>query len=195
MTGLLVGTWPFALVFWGVFLWAFVPEFFVVSGRREPASTPLDANSKRAIMIGQPVAVLSAFWIAANVPSGALPGRAWWFAAGIAAIVCGRLLRRHCFRMLGASFTGSVIVSPEQLVIERGAYRNVRHPSYTAGMILFLGIGLALANAISVAVLLAIVAMTYVYRVRVEERALAAVIGDPYRQYMRRTRRFIPFVV
>src|SRR5581483_7747204 len=171
----------FALVFWGVFLWAFVPEFFVVSGRREPASTPLDANSKRAIMIGQPVA--------------ALPARAWWFAAGIAAIVCGRLLRRHCFRMLGASFTGSVIVSPEQLVIERGAYRNVRHPSYTAGMILFLGIGLALANAISVAVLLAIVAMTYVYRVRVEERALAAVIGDPYRQYMRRTRRFIPFVV
>ena len=52
---------------------------------------------------------------------------------------------------------------------------------------------LALANWISVAVLLA-VSIVYGYRVGVEERALVTVVGDPYRRYMSRTRRFVPFL-
>jgi len=31
------------------------------------------------------------------------------------------------------------------------------------------------------------------YRVSVEERALLATIGDPYRRYMSRTKRFVSF--
>jgi protein-S-isoprenylcysteine O-methyltransferase Ste14 len=96
--------------------------------------------------------------------------------------------------MLGRSFTGAVIVRTDQTVVQRGAYRYVRHPSYTAGMIMFLGIGLAIGNWISIAVLIAAVVIVYGYRVAVEERALVAVIGDPYRTYMTRTKRFVPFV-
>ena len=191
---LLIYSWPYAVAFWSVFFWSFAPEFRVVSGRREPASTPHDANSKRFILVGQGAGVMSAFFIANGVRSAALPAPAWWLWCGIAVMVLGRLLRRHCFRMLGASFTGSVIVRPEQVVVERGAYRYVRHPSYTAGMLLFVGIGLSLANWISLLVLSTLPAMTYVYRVRVEERALLAVIGEPYRRYMARTTRFIPFL-
>jgi protein-S-isoprenylcysteine O-methyltransferase Ste14 len=33
-----------------------------------------------------------------------------------------------------------------------------------------------------------------VYRILVEEAALQAALGQPYRDYMRRTRRLIPFV-
>jgi protein-S-isoprenylcysteine O-methyltransferase Ste14 len=128
------------------------------------------------------------------IPSAALPHPARLFAAGVALMVVGRLLRRHCFRMLGKNFTGAVVVTPDQSVVERGAYRWVRHPSYTAGAILFLGVGLALANWISIAVLMTVVPIVYGYRVLVEERALAQVIGDPYRQYMLRTKRFVPFV-
>jgi protein-S-isoprenylcysteine O-methyltransferase Ste14 len=39
------------------------------------------------------------------------------------------------------------------------------------------------------------VTIAYGYRVSVEERALVAVLGDRYRAYMRRTKRFVPFVV
>jgi protein-S-isoprenylcysteine O-methyltransferase Ste14 len=191
---LLVYTWPYALVFWGVFLWAFAPEFRIVSRRREPSATPQDAHSKRIIAVGQGLAAFAAFTIAVRVPSAALTHRVWWFWAGLGAIVAGSLLRRHCWRMLGASFTGAVIVNPDQTVVDRGAYRYVRHPSYTAGAIMFLGIGLALANGISLAVLLGAVAIVYGYRVGVEERALVAVIGDPYRRYMTRTKRFVPFL-
>jgi protein-S-isoprenylcysteine O-methyltransferase Ste14 len=128
------------------------------------------------------------------VPSATLPHRVWWFWAGLVTIVGGSLLRRHCWRMLGASFTGAVIVRTDQAVVDRGAYRYVRHPSYTAGAILFLGIGLALGNWIGLLVLMAAVVGVYAYRVAVEERALAATIGEPYRLYMRRTKRFVPFV-
>ncbi len=96
--------------------------------------------------------------------------------------------------MLGSSFTGAVIVKADQAVVERGAYRYIRHPSYSAGAILFFGIGLALANWISLAVLLGGVSIVYGYRVGVEERALVAVLGDPYRRYMSRTKRFVPFL-
>ncbi|HWW82808.1 MAG TPA: isoprenylcysteine carboxylmethyltransferase family protein [Vicinamibacterales bacterium] len=190
----LVYTWPYALVFWGVFVWAFAPEARVVSAKADRASASQDANSKRLIMIGQGVAMLAAFTIAARVPSGVLPHRVWCFWIGVGALAGGSLLRRHCFRMLGSSFTGAVIVRPDQGVVERGAYRYVRHPSYSAGMVLFAGIGIALGNWISLAVLVAAVGSVYAYRVRIEERALATIIGEPYLRYMGRTKRFVPFL-
>jgi protein-S-isoprenylcysteine O-methyltransferase Ste14 len=135
-----------------------------------------------------------AFGIAARVRVAAVPHRIILFWLGVAAMIAGGLLRRHCRRMLGSSFTGAVVVKPEQTVVNRGAYRLVRHPSYTAGAILFVGIGLALGNWIGVVVLAIVVGLVYSYRVHVEERALVAVLGDPYRQYMTRTRRFVPFL-
>ena len=87
-----------------------------------------------------------------------------------------------------------MIVRTDRVVVDRGAYRYVRHPSYTAGTILFLGIGLALGNWISLLVLMPVVIAVYGYRIAVEERALAATIGEPYRLYMGRTTRFVPFV-
>ena len=191
---LVVYTWPYALVFWAVFFWAFAPEFRLISRQREPSTTPQDANSKRLIAVGQGLAAFAAFGIAATVPLATLAHPLSSFWVGVSAIIGGSLLRRHCRRMLGPSFTGAVIVKPDQTVVERGAYRYVRHPSYTAGAIMFMGIGLALANWISLAVLLGAVSVVYAYRVDVEERALVSVIGDPYRRYMNRTKRFVPLL-
>jgi protein-S-isoprenylcysteine O-methyltransferase Ste14 len=194
MPRLLVFAWPYALFFWAVFFWAFAPESRIISRGQELSSTSQDAHSKRLIAVGQGLAVFAAFLVAATVPATMLPHRLWLFWMGLGAIVGGSLLRRHCWRMLGSSFTGAVIVKQEQAVVDRGAYRYVRHPSYTAGAILLAGIGLALANWVSLAVIVTTVSIVYGYRVRVEERALVAVIGDPYRRYMSRTKRFVPFL-
>jgi protein-S-isoprenylcysteine O-methyltransferase Ste14 len=35
----------------------------------------------------------------------------------------------------------------------------------------------------------------YAYRIRVEERALATNLGPAYHDYMRRTKRLIPFLI
>jgi protein-S-isoprenylcysteine O-methyltransferase Ste14 len=191
---LLVLTWPYALIFWAIFAWAFLPEFRIVARRNEGWGTPQDANSKRVLMLGQTLGMAAAFAIAVTVPFGALPYPVTFFWVGVAALIAGSSLRRHCRRMLGSSFTGSVIVRPDHAVVERGAYRYVRHPSYTAAVIMFLGIGLAVGNWISLATLLVLVFIVFLYRVNVEERALVAVIGDPYREYMQRTKRFVPFL-
>ena len=194
MPPLVVFSWPYSLFFLAVMFWAFAPEFRIFSRQTEPSTSPQDAGSKRLIAAGQGLAMFAAFWIAASVPTARLPHRFSLFWAGLATIIAGSLLRRHCWRMLGASFTGTVIVRPDQMVVDRGAYHYVRHPSYTAGALLFLGIGLSLANWISLVVLMGAVSAVYGYRVSVEERALLATIGDSYGRYMNRTKRFIPFL-
>jgi protein-S-isoprenylcysteine O-methyltransferase Ste14 len=194
MPPLVVFSWPYGLLFLAVMFWAFTPEFRIFSRQTGPATSPQDAGSKLVIAVGQGLAMCAAFLIAASVPSAGLPHPFALFWAGLATIIGGSLLRRHCWRMLGASFTGAVIVRPDQAVVDRGAYHYVRHPSYTAGAILFLGIGLTLANWIGLVVLMGAVSVVYGYRVGVEERALVATVGDLYRHYMSRTKRFVPFV-
>jgi protein-S-isoprenylcysteine O-methyltransferase Ste14 len=187
-------SWPYGLFFLAVLYWAFAPEFRITARSTEPSMSPQDAGSKWLIAVGQGLAMLAAFLIAASVPSARLPHRFALFWVGLVAIIGGSLLRRHCWRMLGASFTGAVIVRPDQVVVDRGAYHYVRHPSYTAGAILFLGVGLALANWIGLIVLMGTLSVVYGYRVGIEERALLATLGDSYRRYLRRTKRFVPFL-
>lgn len=60
---------------------------------------------------------------------------------------------------------------------------------------MFTGIGLALGSWISVAILFLVHCCLCGIRVAVEEKALLATLGEPHREYMSRTKRFIPFVI
>jgi protein-S-isoprenylcysteine O-methyltransferase Ste14 len=182
--------WPYAVPFWIAFVWAFWPEFAVV---RKAKSSDVDRGSLQVIMIVNQLAMLLAFAMPWIFRRAAMPGVFFWI--GIALLIGGSLLRRHCFRVLGKFFTGSVQVQSDHAVVDQGAYRWVRHPSYTGGMMMFTGIGLALTNWVSFAVSALLPMIAYAYRVRVEERALAASIGEPYRAYMRTRKRFVPYVV
>lgn len=190
--------WPYALVFWAVYVWAFIPEWKVVQSGRKGTK---DADSKDrgslwVIMGGMWTALLIAYALA-FVKTWTFPP-AWLtplFVAGVLMILLGSLLRRYCFRTLGEYFTGDVKARADQPVITSGPYRLVRHPSYTAGMMMFIGIGLALGSWLSLAILTIATVATYSYRVMIEERALVDTIGEPYRSYMKERKRFIPYVV
>ncbi len=190
----LVFTWPYDLIFGAAFAWVFLPESRIAARRNEGWVTSQDAYSKIVLMLVQVLGMGIAFAIASTLPSGVLPAPMVFFWVGVVALIVGSLLRLHCRRILGSSFTGTVIVRPYHAVIERGAYRYVRHPSYTAALVMFFGIGSALANWISLATLLGMVLVAFVYRAKVEERALVAVTGGSYLRYMQRTKRFLPFV-
>jgi protein-S-isoprenylcysteine O-methyltransferase Ste14 len=185
--------WPYALLFWGLHVWAFWPEFRIVrSARRE--ATAQDAKSLHVITWGMWIAYMAAY------PMAWLPAlqfgtrRVAVFFAGLAVVSAGTLLRRHCWRMLGASFTGDVRAMPGQAVVTRGAYALLRHPSYTAGTLMNTGIGIALGSWGSALLLLVVSLAVYSYRIAIEEKALLAVIGAPYRQFLRSRKRLIPFV-
>jgi len=155
-----------------------------------------DAGSIRVIFAVQPITLLLAFaatWLPAmQFPPGS---RIIAFYLGVATLVAGALLRRACWRALGEYFTGDVKARADQPVIQTGPYKWVRHPSYTGAMLMFVGIGVALTNWLSVALLLTGAIVSYGYRVKVEERALLSEIGEPYAEYMRTHKRYIPFVV
>ncbi|HKD44563.1 MAG TPA: isoprenylcysteine carboxylmethyltransferase family protein [Candidatus Angelobacter sp.] len=189
----LLTVWPYALVFSAVFIWAYAPEF-ILNRRSRKLPSSQDGGSLRLATLVQIPATAAAFVVALAGKFGALERQRLWFWVGVGSMVVGGLLRRHCFRMLGPSFTAVVVVAPGQQVVERGAYRWVRHPSYTAAAVFYAGLTLALGNWISVAILLSAAVLTYAYRVRVEERALLEALGEPYRSYMGRTKRFIPMV-
>ena len=190
--------WPYALVFWAVYVWAFLPEWKVVQGGRQGAK---DANSKDSgslkVIVGGMWAALFLAYPLAFVGAWSFP-RSWqlpMFVAGVVLIALGSLLRRYCWRTLGEYFTGDVKAEADQPVITSGPYRWVRHPSYTAGMIMFIGIGLALGSWVSFALLTIATIATYSYRVAVEERVLLETIGEPYGSYMKQRKRFIPYIV
>jgi protein-S-isoprenylcysteine O-methyltransferase Ste14 len=185
--------WPYAAVFWIGYLWAFWPEFRVVRQAKYSGNTT-DSKSLQVIVLGMwlgyagafPLAFIPAFHIAAHEVA------VFWI--GMAVMVSGSLLRRHCFRMLGESFTGDVRARADQQVVTRGAYSVLRHPAYTAGTLMNIGIGVALGSWAS-ALLLGVTSFAvYAYRIAVEERALVAVIGEPYREFMSTRKRLIPFV-
>lgn len=146
------------------------------------------------IMLAGWIGMFGAFAVAAIPALVIVRGQRLWFAAGLALVLAGSLLRRHCWRMLGKHFTGDVKTVADQPVIEDGMYRWVRHPSYTGGMLMYLGVGLALTNWLSVVIISTAGAAAYYYRVLVEEIALQTALGGRYKEYMGRTKRFIPFV-
>ena len=186
--------WPYAIAFWIGYFWAFWPEWRVVR-QAKYSGNKADSKSLQVIVLGMwfayagayPIAFLPVFHIAPahNVA-------VFWI--GMATMISGSLLRRHCFRMLGESFTGDVRARPDQQVVTRGAYSILRHPAYTAGTLMNIGIGVALGSWAS-AVLLGVTSIAvYAYRIAVEERALLAAIGEPYREFMTTRKRLIPYV-
>ncbi len=140
--------------------------------------------------------LLLGVWLAFKVPATAVistPDIFFWM--GILLMCAGIALRLYAIRVLGAFFTTTVAVAPEQIVIEAGPYRLIRHPSYTGLLIILLGFGLCLTNWLSLLVIIGCALIGLSYRIQVEEHVLQAQLGQQYQQYMRHTKRLIPFVL
>jgi protein-S-isoprenylcysteine O-methyltransferase Ste14 len=138
---------------------------------------------------------LAWLWPAAAIAQGVQHGpRTTIFVFGVIFIVLGVALRWYAIRTLGNFFTRDVAVSPDQQVVQRGPYRLVRHPAYSGTFLTMLGVGLAVGNWASLVALLVCVFAGHFYRVRIEEKALIRTIGQPYIEYMQRTRCFIPLL-
>lgn len=135
------------------------------------------------------------FLFAGWFPGATMHGpRLTLFLLGLIFIFLGVALRWYAIFTLGRYFTRDVAVAVDQQVVQRGPYRLVRHPAYSGTFLTMLGVGLALTNWAGLVALLGCVFLGHFNRVRIEEQALINTLGQPYLDYMRRTRRFIPWV-
>lgn len=119
----------------------------------------------------------------------------WAYYLGIALMLAGIVVRQWAIAVLGRFFSGVIGVQEGQRVVESGPYRLVRHPSYSGALLIMVGIGLAFQSWGAVLVIVLIFAVCYGYRMIVEEKVLVANLGDSYAEYMKRTKRVIPFLV
>ncbi len=132
--------------------------------------------------------------VALSYPVGKLPHAHLCSLLGLILFSAGIGLRWWSIFYLGRFFTVDVAIAQKHELIDSGPYRLIRHPSYTGALMAFFGFGLALGNWLALLCLLIPTTGAFLWRMKVEERALTDALGDPYRNYTRRTKRLIPFV-
>lgn len=158
-------------------------------------TTGLD-RSTRLIMVGSSFAgVLLAWAVAAALPSTVLIPPAVAIGIGAVAMGCGAGLRIWSIKVLGKNFSRVVEIQTHHELIVTGPYRLIRNPAYSGGILVYLGIGVMTCSWAGALVALAIPLAGRVPRVLVEEQALRVRFGRQYGDYMKRTTRFIPWVV
>ncbi len=103
------------------------------------------------------------------------------------------LLVVHGFRILRTAGKPAGAIESTTQLVTAGAYRFIRHPLYAS--LLFLGWGAYLKDPTWLGTALVGVATASLFATaRVEEAECLAKFGGAYAEYMRRTRRFVPFV-
>jgi protein-S-isoprenylcysteine O-methyltransferase Ste14 len=114
--------------------------------------------------------------------------------AGLAVGLASVGLVYWLFRSIGTGISPTVGTRREHRLVTHGPYRWVRHPLYTAGTALVIALGLLADNWFII--VMAIVALILLaMRLPNEEAHLIAKFGDEYREYMKRTGRFLPRIL
>jgi len=112
----------------------------------------------------------------------------------LAVMACGFGLRIWAALTLGKYYTTTLMITENQKVLTSGPYTWIRHPGYLGEILLWSGFGVLSSNQILVFVLPLMFVVVYLYRISAEEKMLVKELGDDYIQYVRRTRKLIPFV-
>jgi protein-S-isoprenylcysteine O-methyltransferase Ste14 len=169
-------------------------ELAHASNRRDGA-TRTGGGGRRFAVVPVVIAASVMLYVAPRIaPAAAIRPGAAAFAAGLVVMLGGLVLRGWSIKTLGGYFTGRVMVSSDQPVITAGPYRLLRHPSYTGLLLACAGLGLASANWVAVAAMVLLPLAAVLWRIRAEENALLATLGDRYRAYAARHKRLVPLV-
>jgi protein-S-isoprenylcysteine O-methyltransferase Ste14 len=125
-------------------------------------------------------------WAAVDVPGGARWTGAAMLASGVALAFWARwTLAAH------SSSTLTAVPAPGASLVTRGPYRRLRHPIYSAGLLMIPGAAALTANLFILAAGLGGLAVLAARTPR-EEALLLAEFGDDYRNVLDRTGRWLP---
>jgi len=161
----------------------------------EKLSRKADGNAMMTIIrIGGLILWLSPFvyllnpnWMAWSKVG--LPDSVRWAGVGIG-ILCV-LGIYWLFSSIGTGITPVSATRKEHKLVTNGIYRYIRHPLYTIGSSLFISFGM-MADNWFIAALGILTFILMAIRTPKEEANLIEKFGDEYREYMKRTGRFLP---
>jgi protein-S-isoprenylcysteine O-methyltransferase Ste14 len=113
--------------------------------------------------------------------------------AGLILLLIGSALRVQARRTLGRYFSPVVRILPDRKLIKYGIYKHLRHPGYLGELLLYFSVPLIFRSLYGFLVMVFLIPFV-LYRMRVEEQVLLEKFGDEYRDYMRNSKKLIPYV-
>ena len=174
---------------WLVFMatWMVLAMVFGGSGRRQ--QTPMAIGVRLVVLATMFVAIFYGDRIRLQ-PFG---DHALRFAqAGLALCIVGLVFAAWARVALGRSWGMPMSLHDNPELVTAGPYRFVRHPIYTGLAAMLIGTSLVYPLAIVPCVVM--IAYSLFSAVR-EERDMQNRFGDAYRQYMKRSKMLVPFVL
>jgi protein-S-isoprenylcysteine O-methyltransferase Ste14 len=116
----------------------------------------------------------------------------WCEVLGAASMLAGLWLFWRSHADLGRQWSVTLELRKDHQLVTRGVYRRVRHPMYTAILLVGAAQGLMLHNALAGWSGMATLSVLIALRLPKEEAMLVDQFGQDYRDYTARTGRLLP---
>jgi protein-S-isoprenylcysteine O-methyltransferase Ste14 len=113
---------------------------------------------------------------------------------GVLVIFIGIIVRLFAVFTLGQFFTVDVTIRQDHKLKKDGLYKYLRHPSYFASLISFIGMGLTFNNCLSLLLIVVAILIVFINRIKIEEKVLVEHFGLEYIEYRKVTNGLIPFI-
>ena len=111
---------------------------------------------------------------------------------GVGMILISMFIRFVAIANLKKNFSGRLRIRADHNLVTNGIYHWIRHPAYLASILFFLGIPIILSSVLGFLVMLFILPLIF-RRIRNEESMLIERFGSDYEEYMKQTKKLIPF--
>jgi len=175
--------------------WVLLGLYWNISSRSiKPAAEQQTLAARLARM---PVWLGFVLFIAAWVhPFGPVAIRRTIFSDSVGVAICalGLSVAIWSRKVLGAEWSQDVELKKAHKLVERGPYKFMRHPIYTAHLLM--GLGTSVASGLLVAFAgLASLAVGFWIKLKQEERLLLRGFPDEYPAYKARVKALIPYVL
>lgn len=121
-----------------------------------------------------------------------LPLPAWLRRSGAGVALLGFVLLQRSHQALGWNWSDEPRLLTGQGLVRSGPYRWIRHPIYSAFLLIFSSPLLISANWFLGAMWIGMATLDVLRRIRIEEAMLLRHFGDEYRVYMKVTGRLLP---
>jgi len=152
-----------------------------------------DKNSLMIIWITVVLANAIAVYISMNFRSP-IYSSPIFHLVGLGIIIAGIIIRFIAVYTLGPFFTVDVTIREGHKLKRDGMYKYLRHPSYFASLLSFVGFGISLNNWVSLVLIVTAVLIVFIYRIKIEEKTLTEQFGEEYLDYKKTTSGIIPFI-
>jgi len=114
-------------------------------------------------------------------------------AVGLILFVTGVIIRIVGRRTLGKYYSYGLRTLPDHKLIKHRIYKHIRHPISLAVFLYTIGIPLFFSSLYGFLIMLLLIPLT-LYRTKIEEKMLIEKFGDEYLDYMKKTKKLIPFI-